>query len=280
MDPVKLKEFFYMLGLRPSAKTYGYEIREQVIKGKVLRYAQWLHPRAYSVKVADYEVDRLTWFLKEGDVAIDIGAHTGDTTMPMAIAVGPKGCVLAFEANKYVFATLEANSKLNQEIGKIYAYNLAVTEENRPYEFSYNDPGFMNGGAVEKTRSFRRGDFFRQTVQGVRLEDFLKDKHAELVHRIRYIKIDAEGSDLPILKSMRELLLELKPIVQAEVMQRTPASYRYEMFDFLTELGYHIRRVGPSETHEEISREEMLESDSFDLLCIHRSEVALLQKVA
>ncbi len=133
---------------------------------------------------------------------------------------------------------------------------------------------------MEKTRSFRRGDFFRQTVQGVRLEDFLKDKHAELVHRIRYIKIDAEGSDLPILKSMRELLLELKPIVQAEVMQRTPASYRYEMFDFLTELGYHIRRVGPSETHEEISREEMLENDSFDLLCIHRSEVALLQKVA
>jgi len=35
--------------------------------------------------------------LRPGDIAVDIGAHEGRHTLPMARAVGPSGSVFAFE---------------------------------------------------------------------------------------------------------------------------------------------------------------------------------------
>ena len=107
---MKLREFFYMLGLRPKARSYGQVIKEQQIDGESIRYADWLHPRAYSCAVKRGEVDRLREFLQAGDVAIDIGAHIGDTTLPMALAVGQSGSVIAFEANPYTYETLAVNA--------------------------------------------------------------------------------------------------------------------------------------------------------------------------
>lgn len=272
---MKLKEFFYCLGLKPRPQSYGFEVHEQSIDNRTIRYAQWLHPRAYRGEISATEITRLKRFLREGDVAIDIGAHTGDTTLPMAMAVGSTGSVIAFEANKFVYPTLKVNATLNRSLGAIYAYNLAVTEENREYEFSYNDPGFMNGGAVEKTRQYRRGDAFRQMVQGVRLVDFLNENFPEFVNRIRYIKIDTEGSDLYILKSIAELIDRVQPIIQAEVMRRTPADYRLEMFDFLTQRGYQIQlHVGGLDTGRPMVRNEILQGDDFDLFCTPRSQAA------
>ena len=273
---MKLREFFYMLGIKPSPKTYGYEIHEQVVEGKSVRYAQWLHPRAYNGAVLPSEVKRLKGFLREGDVAIDIGAHMGDSTLPMALAVGKTGTVIAFEANSYVFETLSTNANLNPGIAKIHAYNLAVTEENRIYEFSYNDPGFMNGGAVERTRGFRRGDAFRQMVKGVRLTDFLSENFPELVARIKYIKIDTEGSDLYVLKSISSLLKQVCPVIQTEVMRRTPADYRYAMYDFLVEHGYEVSHHDNASNLAKMPREQMLEGNNFDLFCIHKSDIANL----
>ena len=265
---MKLREFFYCLGLKPRERSYGFEVHEQQVGDQSIRYAQWLHPRAYSGEVSAAEVARLKRFLRPGDVAIDIGAHTGDTTLPMAMAVGPKGSVIAFEANKFVYPTLKVNATINTGLAPIHAYNLAVTEESRDYEFSYNDPGFMNGGAVEKTRKYRRGDAFRQTVRGIRLVDFLNQNFADLVDRVRYIKVDTEGSDLYILKSIEKLIQRVKPVIQTEVMRRTPADYRLEMFDFLTKHGYHIQlHVGGSDADRQMQRDEILNGDDFDLFC-------------
>ena len=271
---MKLKEFFYLLGLRPKARSYGFVVGQQQYEGQTIQYAQWQHPRAYNGEISFDEVDRLKQFLRPGDVAVDIGAHSGDTTVPMAMAVGQTGHVIAFEANKFVFPTLEANSKLNPHLGKIHAFNLAVTEENRDYEFSYNDPGFMNGGAVEKTRAFRRGDAFRQTVRGVRLEDFIKEKYPELLAKIRYIKIDTEGSDLYILQSISSLIKRVRPYLQAEVMRRTPREYRLAMVDFLVSHDYVVyQHVGGKNSAEPMQRDEVLEGDDFDLFCQPREAV-------
>jgi FkbM family methyltransferase len=38
---------------------------------------------------------------------IDIGTYTGDTTVPMALAVGKGGIVLGLEPNQYVYKILE-----------------------------------------------------------------------------------------------------------------------------------------------------------------------------
>src|SRR5437899_6017398 len=107
---VKARELLYLFGLKPGVKTFGFEIRTFDLRteGRV-EYAQWLHPRESEKQITQEMVDELRRFLSPGDVAIDIGAHTGDSTLPIALAVGGAGCVLALEPNKYVFPVLQKN---------------------------------------------------------------------------------------------------------------------------------------------------------------------------
>jgi FkbM family methyltransferase len=265
---MKLREFFNMLGFKSEPCKYGYVVKQQTIDGLSLRYADWLHPRAYSCEVKPEDLTRLKDFLTEGDVAIDIGAHVGDTTLPMAAAVGREGSVIAFEANPYVFETLEVNAGLNEHIGHVYAHNLAVTEESREYEFSYNDPGFMNGGAVEKTRGFRRGDAYRIKVSGVHLETFLNERYSPLIPRIKYIKVDAEGYDYYILRSIAGFIQRIRPFVQAEVMKGTSASYRADLFELFNEMGYIVQHHDKGQNLEIFrSGHDMCSYENFDIFC-------------
>ncbi len=72
---MKLREFFYLLGIKPSQRPTATKFVKQVLEDRTIRYAQWLHPRAYSGEVLPEEVARLKSFLSEGDVA-SILAHT------------------------------------------------------------------------------------------------------------------------------------------------------------------------------------------------------------
>jgi hypothetical protein len=81
-------------------KEYGYEIKSfNLSKDGEIYYAQWLHPSESTKKISQEDIDSVRKFVKEGDLVIDIGAHTGDTTIPMAIASGKNGCILALEPN-------------------------------------------------------------------------------------------------------------------------------------------------------------------------------------
>src|SRR5260370_27077074 len=50
-------------------------------------------------------------YLTPGSIAIDVGAHIGNFTLPMARALGSTGVVLAFEPFPQVFDCLDANVK-------------------------------------------------------------------------------------------------------------------------------------------------------------------------
>ena len=80
-----------------------------------VEYAQWLHPSEGHKKIKQEDVDELRRFIKKGDMVIDIGPHTGDTTVPMALAAGASGCTLGLEPNPYVFKILEQNASLIKE---------------------------------------------------------------------------------------------------------------------------------------------------------------------
>src|SRR5687768_16756073 len=111
---MKLKEFFYLLGLRPESRIYGHTVRAFELPGYgVVEYAQWLHPHETMKTLVIDSIRELAKFLSPGDVTIDIGAHTGDSSIPMALCVGKAGAVLAIEPNPYVFSVLKTNSELN-----------------------------------------------------------------------------------------------------------------------------------------------------------------------
>ena len=85
---MKLKELPYFLGLQPGPKSYGYKLKRfDMPTDGIVEYAQWLHPHETEKEVTQQSVNNLRKFLSPGYVAIDIGAHTGDSTVPMALAV-------------------------------------------------------------------------------------------------------------------------------------------------------------------------------------------------
>ncbi len=60
-------------------------------------------------------VDQLRQWIEPGDTVIDIGAHSGDFSLPLALAAGRRGIVFAWEPNPYVFEVLEKNTRLNTD---------------------------------------------------------------------------------------------------------------------------------------------------------------------
>ncbi len=85
---MKLKNLVQLAGFRERTKRYPYEINDfDLGNGTLVHYAQWLHPNESKKSIDIETVDAYREILKEGDFCIDIGAHTGDSTIPMAEAV-------------------------------------------------------------------------------------------------------------------------------------------------------------------------------------------------
>ena len=126
---MKLKELFYFMGLKPSVKFFGAH-KECVgeFEGEFVYFYQWKTPKSVDVKLNRDEIDELKIFLKKGDVAIDIGAHIGDSTLPIALACGAEGCVYAFEPNPVVFSVLAKNCWINRGLTNIKALPFACTQ--------------------------------------------------------------------------------------------------------------------------------------------------------
>ncbi len=218
---MKLKQLPYLLGLQPGPKSYGFEIKKfDLPNDGTIEYAQWLHPKESRKESRQESVDALRKFLSPGDVAIDIGAHSGDSTIPIALAVGNGGCVLALEPNRYAFAVLKKNSELNAAKTNIVPLMFAATPEDAEMEFQYSDSGFCNGGRFQGMSRWIHGHAFKLKVQGRNLHAFLQKEFPHLLPRIRFIKTDTEGYESEVLRSLENLLSECKPFLKVEVFQR------------------------------------------------------------
>lgn len=271
---MKIKELIYLFGIQPKPKTYPWEVMEYDLpEDGLVQYAQWQHPAETIKPVRHREVTELRKFLSPGDVAIDIGAHSGDTTIPMALAVGPSGCVLALEPNPYVFGVLEKNSNLNLDKTNIVPLMFAATPQPGTFYFEYSDEGFCNGGLHDNISKWRHGHAFKLKVQGKHLPSYLNKYHADLIPKIRLIKVDAEGFDYQILKSLETLISLVKPYIKAEIFKHVPLDIREEMYDFLLGHGYEVYRVQDELDFlgEPLTQENLMEERHYDVFCVPAS---------
>lgn len=268
---MKLSGIVQLLGLRkPAVQTYGHEVRtfDLPTDGRV-QLACWQHPRESPKTVDQAEVDALRRFLKPGDVAVDIGAHTGDTAVPLAVAVGRAGAVLAFEPNPYVFEVLKANAALNPDRAPIHTYCTALGTERGRMTFEYSDAGFCNGGRHEGISVWKHGHAFSLEVDAVVFAPFVEERHPDLLARVRYVKLDTEGYDRFVLESMREFLAKQRPYVRSEVYGKLSREQRVAQVRVLTGLGYRLSRV-VSDTQlegEPVTEANVMNWKHFDLFC-------------
>lgn len=268
---MKLKNMLQLIGFKRKAKHYLYEIVDYDIgNGIVVHYAQWKHPRESIKVMSDDLIDGYSKYISEGDFCIDIGAHSGDTTLPMAAAAGKSGCVLAIEPNPYVYHVLEKNARANTHVCNIKTMLAAATERECFIEFEYSDSGFCNGGRHENISPIRHGHAYTLEVFGVNLENELRSDFADYLPQLKFIKVDAEGYDLYVLKSIKNILIDYSPVVKAEVFKKTSTEYRIELLSLFIDLGYIVYKIEhePLEIGEVLTKENLEIDKHFDILCV------------
>ena len=253
--------------------TYGYEVREfQLPRDGRVQYAQWLHPQETPKILQQADVDAVREYVQPGDFVIDIGAHSGDTTLPFALAAGPTGCVLALEPNPYVFEILQANARLNPDRTHIQPLCLAATEDDGEFTFHYSDGAFCNGGFLSQLPNGTSNHLAPLKVQGRNFDRLLRAEYADRLPRWKLLKVDTEGYDRQVLASLRRLIEKYQPIIVCEVLGVLDADARAALFDELATAGYDCfkrEETGPLRGVS-IARDEMNRWKHFDMLAIPR----------
>lgn len=263
--------------VKNTFKEYGYEVKDFTIDhiGEV-QYAQWLHPFE---KPKELTYDHVLFYkklCKEGDLIVDIGAHSGDTTVPMALAVGKEGLVLGIEPNKYVYKILEKNASLNKGKTNIISLCFAATAEDGEFSFNYSDASFCNGGFLSQIENSAHKHNYELEVVGKNLQNYLQENHLDRLKNCSLVKIDAEGYDKEILKTIPEILNNYKPALMVECYKKLNQKERDELFDVLEGFNYDLFYLEDFEAKNElrkILKENMNDEKHFEILGLHRSRL-------
>lgn len=236
-----LLELFNKLRPKKEFKEYEFRVVEFDLPqdGKV-KYAQWMHPGEHGNEVKQEHITFFRKYVKNGDFIIDIGANEGDTTVPMAIAAGKDGLTLALEPNPHCYKVLEANANLNPAITNIVPLKFAATAYDGEFTFGSGDPSYGNGGIVGFTHNQSRNVRYQLKVTGKNLENYLRQHYADKLPKLTLIKMDAEGYDKEILKTLTGIVREFKPVLITECFGPSTAEEKKELYTLLTGLDYEV----------------------------------------
>jgi FkbM family methyltransferase len=254
-------------------KNYPTRVDTFEIKGVgKLKFANWENPLVKNKEISINNIDFFKKFLSEGDLAIDIGTNIGHMTIPMSIVTGLKGLTIGFDPNPFVFEILSENIKLNPDKTNIEAYNYAISDHDDEFYYHSSEASFNNGG-ISKDKESKHGKFALSTkIKGVNLEGFLEKNYPEFINKLKLVKIDTEGYDKEIIRSISKLLSKYKPFVITECFNDNTPEERFEQFDLLDRLGYSLFYFSDFVSNAEIipikTKEEMLNWKHFDLYAV------------
>lgn len=175
------------------------------------------------------------WLLKPGNVCIDIGAHKGLHTFAMAKSVEAKGIVFSYEANKFLASSLNT-SCIEQGFQNIKVYNYAVSSKHNETITFYNNISYPGQSTIVKDYGKNFSDADAMEVTSVTLDEHLLPQIDKRV--LRFIKIDAEGAEIDILKGAINLLNKHKPLVVLELSIYLVKKCEKEFFEVLDNCSY------------------------------------------
>jgi FkbM family methyltransferase len=141
--------------------------------------------------------------LRPGDVFVDVGANIGYYSLLAASLVRSTGAVVAIEASPQICALLQKNIELNA-VPNVRVVNCAAA-----YDAGEIPVYAAKSDNIGQTSTMPRGgNIYAGTVQALPLQNILTESEAL---GARIIKIDVEGAEPPILRSILENLNRYSP---------------------------------------------------------------------
>ena len=199
-----------------------------------------IHDKGIEKKIFDYGIyeEGTLWcfdkIIKRGDIIFDVGANIGLTSLFAAKRTGKAGKVYAFEPLPSTFKILKQNLQLNK-IKNVEPIDLALTKEAKR-GFIYENLHINRGAASLYSKGNQDGIEIK--------EDTLDSFTAKFeIKNINFIKIDIEGSELPMLMGgIKFFENNQKPIICIEFSRDVNSPYHPdELYYFLKRtLGYSV----------------------------------------
>ncbi len=219
-------------------------------------------------------------FIRPGTCCIDIGAHSGDTAIPMAIMSADlprniRGKVFAVEPNPHVFEVLRINATLNSNIGHFKAFRCVISKADQPEVLisdhaNANCNGGITDAGIEELLHDRLIGAERTSfkVPGLSLQTFIQTYLSVYEQRnLSFIKIDCEGYDKEILWSARQILLQSKPVIMVEWFDFFEEKQSADLFRAIQHIQY-VAYDAHTLTQANVARK------ASDLILIPRDRVA------
>jgi FkbM family methyltransferase len=155
-----------------------------------------------------HEHDLLELFApKRGDIVVDVGAHIGLYSITGSKRVGPKGKVIAIEADPDNFEILNRNIRLNNLTNIISLNCIAYSKEMEMQLDDYNS--ILSGGTKEGLAKQSKRIAAASAVHVNTLDNLLQQKG---IDKVNWIKIDVEGAELEVLRGAHNVLSNSKDI--------------------------------------------------------------------
>jgi len=184
--------------------------------------------------------------IPEDGVFIDVGAHVGRYTIPIAKFLSNEGIVLAVEAAPENYVALVKNVKLN-ELNNILVFNIAAWREEGELTLHFSE---YSGRHTVKGSSNLICKVLARPIDAIIAEYGIK--------RVDMVKIDVEGAEVEVLEGMKGSIEKFKPNLLIEVSWANAEC----VYKFLKEINYEAEEIPRSQT-----------SSHFYLFCHAREDV-------
>lgn len=204
-----------------------------------------------------YEPVLLKWVkehVMSGDIVVDVGANIGYYTMMLAKAVGPKGKVFAFEPEPNNFELIKKNIDANG-FTNIIPINSAVGKENGMLKLYISKPEWNGSNGMHRIYPSVFCEDSPIDISVLSLDTFFNNKKIwidendtlmlsdGLVNDISFVKIDAEGAELDVLKGMTNILNNKRLSMLVEygpACVREKGDNPYETVDILKNANFNF----------------------------------------
>jgi FkbM family methyltransferase len=242
--PFKFKSHGILLRMHPSSITLG------IWRGR------------YSIEADKVIIDKL---IREDFICFDVGANIGHLSILMAKKAN-NGLVFSIEPQPKVFAYLLDNIQINN-IENIIPINIAISEDNGITEFySFNYADDQSAIVIDKQWKFKM-----VKILSLRLDSLLKILK---LNKIDFLKVDVEGAELLILKSLGEYISKVR-YIWFEFIEENYRKFNYngqQLLDFLDKHRFSVYMLSENGSLYNIKDFQNLKNYSGNLLAVNNEE--------
>jgi len=228
-------KIIYDLNLNPELFFIRYGFNEAIIITDGMKLiAKFGHDYVSSANLYDEKEIKKIFKPKPKNIVIDVGAYLGYYTIRAAKMIGQEGLVIAIEPNPLSYELLKKNLELNK-ITNVKMINRALYSSEGKIAFVCKSAG-ASSSYVYDIRKVLENDGKMIFVEALTLDQVI---NLFGLKHIDWLKIDAEGSEVEILKGANETL----KITNNIIIECWFMNY-YIIKSILTKFGFKYKNLG------------------------------------